>query len=256
MSDVEVLDADPVVGRRPYAVDVGRRRRRGRPDDPAWLAAWQAADAAVARQLDALVDAEAGFTAYHVAGAVSRALPPGGQLFVGASNPIRDLDLMAAPYDVGSRRKVIANRGLSGIDGTVSTAIGAALARTPERRNLALVGDVTFLHDANGLVIGPDEPRPDLTIVVVNDDGGSIFAILEQGAAAYADAFERLFGTPHGVDLAALCAATRTPHWRVESAPELEHALASPNGGIEVVEAVVDRSRRRELDLAIRALRP
>ena len=66
------------------------------------------------------------------------------------------------------------------------------------------MGDVTFLHDSNGLVLGPDEPRPDLTIVVVNDDGGSIFATLEQGAPEYADRFDRLFGTPHGVDLAAL----------------------------------------------------
>ena len=176
---------------------------------------------------------------------------------MGASNPIRDLDLMATAYDVGSRRKVIANRGLSGIDGTVSTAIGASLARKKaESRNLALMGDVTFLHDATGLVIGPKEPRPDLTIVVANDDGGSIFATLEQGAEVYAHAYERLFGTPHHVDLAALCQATRTPHWRVDSAAELDHALASPNGGIEVVEAVVDRTRRRELDLAIRALRP
>ena len=101
-----------------------------------------------------------------------------------------------------------------------------------------------------------DEPRPDLTIVVANDDGGSIFATLEQGAEEYAHAYERLFGTPHHVDLAALCQATHTPHWRVDSVAELEHALSAPNGGIEVVEAVVDRSRRRELDLAIRALRP
>jgi 2-succinyl-5-enolpyruvyl-6-hydroxy-3-cyclohexene-1-carboxylate synthase len=228
------------------------------PDDPAWLGRWQEADASVSGQLDRLLD-EAGFTAYHVAGLVNRALPPGGLLVVGASNPIRDLDLMAHPYDVGSRRKIVANRGLSGIDGTVSTAVGAALARTvrhPGTRNLALMGDVTFLHDSGGLVIGPEEPRPDLTLVVANDDGGSIFATLEQGAAQYAHAYERLFGTPHHVDLAALCQATRTPHWRVESRAELEHALASPNGGIEVVEAVVDRSARRELDLAIRALRP
>ena len=80
------------------------------------------------------------------------------------------------------------------------------------------MGDVTFLHDANGLVLGPDEPRPDLTIVVVNDDGGSIFAMLEQGAPEHAEPYDRLFGTPHGVDLAALCAATRTPHWRVDVA--------------------------------------
>ncbi|HEX5088091.1 MAG TPA: 2-succinyl-5-enolpyruvyl-6-hydroxy-3-cyclohexene-1-carboxylic-acid synthase [Nocardioides sp.] len=256
--DVAVFDAAPS-WTRPYAVtpvdldvDVDDLDE---VDDPTWLAAWQAADASVSRQLDRLVD-EAGFTAYHVADAVARALPRQGLLVVGASNPIRDLDLMAPSYEIGSRRKVIANRGLSGIDGTISTAVGAALGRETQVRNLALMGDVTFLHDANGLVLGPDEPRPDLTIVVANDDGGSIFATLEQGAEQYAHAYERLFGTPHHVGLAALCQATRTPHWRIDSAAELDHALASPNGGIEVVEAVVDRSRRRELDLAIRALRP
>jgi 2-succinyl-5-enolpyruvyl-6-hydroxy-3-cyclohexene-1-carboxylate synthase len=253
-ADVEVLDADPT-WTRPYAVTSFGDPVVEDADDPDWLAAWRAADASVSRQLDALL-AEAGFTAYHVAGSVSRALPAGGHLVVGASNPIRDLDLMATAYEVGSHHKVVANRGLSGIDGTVSTAIGASLARRPGNRNLALMGDVTFLHDSTGLVIGPDEPRPDLTIVVANDDGGSIFATLEQGAEQYAHAYERLFGTPHHVDLAALCQATRTGHWRVDSVAELDHALASPNGGIEVVEAVVDRSRRRELDEAIRALRP
>jgi 2-succinyl-5-enolpyruvyl-6-hydroxy-3-cyclohexene-1-carboxylate synthase len=189
-----------------------------------------------------------------VAGAVARALPPRGLLFVGASNPVRDLDLMVPRYAVGDRRLVIGNRGLAGIDGSVSTAIGATLGRPSTSRAFALLGDVTFLHDSNGLVIGPDEPRADLTIVVANDDGGSIFASLEQGGPAYADSFERLFGTPHHVDLASLCAATRTPHWRVDNLPELEHALANPAGGIEVVEAVVRRDDRRELDAAIRAL--
>ena len=90
--------------------------------------------------------------------------------------------------------------------------------------------------------------------MVVNDDGGSIFSVLEQGAPEHAASFERLFATPHGVDLAALCAATRTPHLRVTSLPELEQALASPNGGIEVVEAVVRRDTRRDLDARLRAL--
>ena len=224
------------------------------PDEPAWLEEWLAADADVASRLDRLLAAEEGITPHEVAGAVSRAVPPSGLLFVGASNPIRDLDLMVARYDVGARRKVVANRGLSGIDGTISSAIGAALGRPHGSRNLALMGDVTFLHDAGGLVLGPEEPAPDLTIVVVNDDGGSIFATLEQGDPAYADRYDRLFGTPHRVDLAALCAATRTPHWRVESLPELEQAVASPNGGIEVVEARVRRDNRRELDERIRAL--
>ena len=166
------------------------------PDDTDWFARWQEADRAMGRRVDQLLADESSLTPYDVAGAVFRALPAGGLLVVGASSPIRDLDLMARPAPVGERRRVIANRGLAGIDGTVSTAIGASLGREHSTRNLALMGDLTFLHDQTGLVIGPDEPRPDLTIVVANDDGGSIFSMLEQGAPAHAEAFERLFGTP------------------------------------------------------------
>jgi 2-succinyl-5-enolpyruvyl-6-hydroxy-3-cyclohexene-1-carboxylate synthase len=255
--DVEVWSGPAGYGvwrARPFAVNVqADALTTAEGDDPSWLDRWRDADARLGRALDALLAEEPGLTAYDVAGAVARALPADGLLVVGASNPIRDLDLMVPRYEVGGRRKVIANRGLSGIDGVVSTAVGAGLGRRSER-SLALLGDVTFLHDANGLVLGPDEPRPDLTIVVVNDDGGSIFATLEQGAPEYADRYDRLFGTPHGVDLGALCAATHTPHLKVTSLPELDQALASPNGGIEVVEAVVRRDDRRGLDARIRAL--
>jgi 2-succinyl-5-enolpyruvyl-6-hydroxy-3-cyclohexene-1-carboxylate synthase len=255
--DVEVLSV-PAPGawsERPFAVD---RHLEARPaiegaDESDWFDRWIAADAETGQALDRLLRDEVDLTPYEVAGAVARALPAGGLLLVGASNPVRDLDLMVPRYEVGGRRKTIANRGLSGIDGTVSTAVGAALGRD-STRSFALMGDVTFLHDANGLVHDVHDPEPDLTIVVVNDDGGSIFATLEQGAPEHADRFDRLFGTPHGVDLASLCAATRTPHWRVESLPELEQALASPNGGIEVVEVRVRRDNRRELDQRIREL--
>ena len=256
--DVEVVSVPPrgIWAGRPFRVDRSAVGFRVAGDaDPAWLDEWRAADRDVSRRLDALLAAEGVLTPYQVAGAVARSLPPGGLLVVGASSPIRDLDLMVPRYEVGARRKVIANRGLSGIDGTISTAIGATLGRRRgSSRAFALMGDVTFLHDSNGLVLGPDEPRPDLQFVVVNDDGGSIFAMLEQGAPEFADRYERLFGTPHGVDLASLCAATRTTHWRVESLPELEQALATPNGGIEVVEAVCRRDDRRDLDARIRAL--
>ena len=221
--------------------------------DAEWLARWHRRDAEVSARLDTLLAARP-LTPHAVAGAVARALPAHGLLYVGASNPVRDLDLMVPRYAVGQHRLVVGSRGLAGIDGAVSTAIGAALGRPRTTRAYALLGDVTFLHDANGLLLGPDEPRPDLTVVVVNDDGGSVFASLEQGGPDYADSYERLFGTPHHVDLAALCAATRTPHWRVDTLAELEHALASPAGGLEVVEAVVGRRGRRELDAAVRAL--
>ena len=258
--DVEVWATPSAIGRRPFRVDHELDPVAGYEpqavDGPAWLDEWRTADLSVARQLDALLAAQPGLTPHEVAGAVARALPAGGLLVLGASSPIRDLDLMAHGYAVGDRRKVIANRGLAGIDGVVSTAIGAALGRSRSSRALALLGDVTFLHDSNGLVLGPDEPRPDLTLVVVNDDGGAIFSMLEQGGEQYADRYDRLFGTPHGVDLASLCAASRTPHWRVDNLPELEHALASPAGGIEVIEVAVDRRGRRDLDERIRALRP
>jgi 2-succinyl-5-enolpyruvyl-6-hydroxy-3-cyclohexene-1-carboxylate synthase len=243
-------DQDPDAGR--WDPESGEPR----PPRPtsAWLEEWQQRDKELSARLDELLDASPELAPHHVAAAVSAAVPPDGLLLVGASNPVRDLDLTAVPTPVGERRLVVANRGLAGIDGSVSTAIGAAMGRPRSSRALALLGDVTFLHDANGLVIGPAEERPDLMVVVVNDDGGSIFSLLEQGGPGYADSFEKLFGTPHGVDLAALCAATGTPHRRVTTRAALAEAIGSPLGGIEVVEAVVRRDNRRELDAAIRAL--
>lgn len=254
--DVEVVDVPPRGRwpRRPFAVAASHPAVTAPADDPDWLERWRAADGELAGRVDALLAARPGLTPHEVAQAVDAANPPGGLLVVGASNPVRDLDLMAGAHPAGQHRLVLANRGLAGIDGTVSTAIGAALARPGSTRATAYVGDVTFLHDMTALVLGPDEPRPDLTVVVANDDGGSIFATLEQGAPAYADRFERLFATPHGVDLASLCAATRTPHWRVDSRAELEHALASRNGGIEVVEARISRQDRRALEESLRSL--
>lgn len=222
--------------------------------DPAWLDAWRNADRALSARIDALLGAQSEVTPYDVAAAVHAAVPAEGLLHVGASNPIRDLDLMAGAYPVGERRLIIANRGLAGIDGTLSTAIGATLGRPHTTRAILYVGDVTFLHDLTGLVIGPAEDRPDLTVVVANDNGGSIFATLEQGAAPYAASFEKLFGTPHGVDLGTVCNGLRIPHWKVGDKAELAHALANPNGGIDVVEVPVRRDNRRELDEAIRAL--
>jgi 2-succinyl-5-enolpyruvyl-6-hydroxy-3-cyclohexene-1-carboxylate synthase len=221
-------------------------------DDPVWLRRWQAADDGVREAVWEVLDAMgAAADPLRVARDVWAALPPEGLLVVGPSNPIRDLDIVAGPYPVGERRKVMSNRGLAGIDGVVSTAIGAALGRRSSRA-LAYLGDLTFLHGSNGLMIGSGEPRPDLTIVVANDDGGSIFAGLEQGGPAFADSFERVFATPTGADLAAVCAAFGIPHRRVDAAG-LSGALATPVSGIEVVEVLVPRDSRRQLSEALSA---
>ena len=114
------------------------------------------------------------------------------------------------------------------------------------------MGDLTLLHDANGLLLGPAEPRPDLTVVVTNNDGGGIFGLLEQAGPEHAGAFERVFGTPHGVDLAALCAASGTPQARATSLVELRAALGPPKG-LRVVEVRTDRAAAVALTRAVRA---
>ena len=255
-SDVEVVS---VRGRGGVCTDPGRVARRvdvmplpAEPADDNWVAAWRAADAEMSGRVDALAAGPDGLP-LQVAAAVASAVPAEGLLVVGSSQPVRDLDVMTTPYPAGQRRLVIGNRGLSGIDGTVSTAIGAALARRSSRA-LAYLGDLTFLHDANGLVIGPDEPRPDLTVVVANDDGGAIFSTLEQGAAEYAGSFERVFGTPHGVELAALCAATGTAYECVDELGRLGAALAEDTRGVRVLEVPLTRARRRTLAEGLQAL--
>ncbi len=177
-------------------------------------------------------------------------LPDGATLVLGSSQPPRDVGLAAAPRD-GLR--LLANRGVAGIDGTVSTAVGAALGAAADGGpTTALMGDLTFLHDVTGLVIGPHEPRPDLTIVVSNNGGGGIFHTLEPGEPLHARAFERVFGTPHDVQLAGVVEAAGWEHVLVTSADELPDALADPSG-IRVVEIPTGRTDLRELHTDLRA---
>lgn len=195
-------------------------------------------------------------TGLHVAAAVADALVPGDQLVLGASNPVRDAALVG--LDTHGIR-VRSNRGVAGIDGTVSTAIGAALAHerhggpdTPAR-TVALIGDLTFVHDSSGLLIGPTEPTPRrLTIVVSNDNGGGIFELLEQGDPRFSDVSSRVFGTPHDVDVGALCRAYHVESRQIEVG-ELAAALDEPGAGMRVLEVKADRSSLRQLHAAIKA---
>jgi 2-succinyl-5-enolpyruvyl-6-hydroxy-3-cyclohexene-1-carboxylate synthase len=235
-----------------------------RPPQPSqFLERWRAAGAQAARVLVDVTSDEAvvgGPTALSVARAVAAVLGPDDLLVVGSSNPVRDLELVLGLDGPGPA--VLANRGLAGIDGTVSTAVGVALSAA--RRGLrtrALLGDLTFLHDVGGLLRGPDEPPVDLEIVVANDDGGSIFATLEHGAlaatgGAASATFERVFGTPHGSNLAQLCAGYGVDHQIVKDIPTLRHALQAPSHGVQVIEVQVPRADRyaESRDLARRVV--
>jgi 2-succinyl-5-enolpyruvyl-6-hydroxy-3-cyclohexene-1-carboxylate synthase len=223
------------------------------PDDKTWLDRWREADRRVQSELHSWLERQAGLSPLTVARVVGESLPPAGLLVVGSSNPARDLDLMMPAHAPGQRRKTIANRGLAGIDGTVSTAIGAALARESSMA-LAYLGDLTFLHDINGLLMGSDESRPDLTFVVANDEGGSIFATLEQGAPQYSAVFERVFGTPHGVDLGRLCLAYGHLHERITDPDRLRTALSERVSGLRVLEVPLRRDTRRADDEAVRQI--
>ncbi len=191
-------------------------------------------------------------TGLHVAAAVADALRPGDQLVLGASNPVRDAALVGLnPHGILVR----SNRGVAGIDGTVSTAIGAALAheRAAGGRTVALIGDLTFVHDSSGLLIGPTEPVPrQLTIVVSNDNGGGIFELLEQGDPRFSDVSSRIFGTPHDVDVGALCRAYHVESRQIE-VDQLSAALDEPGKGMRVLEVKADRSSLRQLHAAIKA---
>jgi len=216
------------------------------PADPHWLTAWQQADQKAAAGLEAALDLERWPNGPALARDVVDALPAGAVLTVGSSNPTRDAALAARQRsDIALHR----NRGAAGIDGTVSTAAGAALAH--DGPAYALVGDLTFLHDANGLLVGAGEQGPDLTIVVVNDDGGGIFSLLEQGGREHADSFERVFGTPHGTDLAQLCGAHGVAHAQVRDRGELARQL-EPARGLRVVEVRGERSELRDVHERLR----
>jgi len=227
----------------------------GEPN-PAWLKRCAEVNRHAVEAVRSQLEAHPLTTGLHVAAAVADAVRPGDQLVLGASNPVRD----AALVGLNARDiKVRSNRGVAGIDGTVSTAIGAALAHEREAgggkpsRTIALIGDLTFVHDSSGLLIGPTEPMPrNLTIVVSNDNGGGIFELLEQGDPRFSDVSSRIFGTPHDVDVGALCRAYHVESRQIE-ADGLVEALNEPFEGMRVLEVKADRSSLRALHASIKA---
>ncbi len=222
-------DADGFLRALAVSLQGGRADREWLDD---WLGAEVVARAAVDAHLDGCTEAFEGRIARDVADAV----PDGGALVVASSMPIRDVESFAR---LRSGIAVHANRGVNGIDGFVSTAIGVALGSGAP--TVALLGDLCFLHDANGL-LGAARRGIDCTFVVVDNDGGGIFSFLPQ-AEAMPEEFETLFGTPQGVDLAALAAVhgvTAIDDASVDALPDLVAGVTG--GGVRLIRIRTDRA--------------
>lgn len=243
--------------------EAGRRRERPIADPaelvdfagfpPAdWLGQWQQLGRRAEKAIRESIIATDGLNGPLVASevwALSR-----GNLVLGSSNVIRDADLCGAPADEAGAT-VFANRGLAGIDGTVATATGIAQVHGGRKTTL-LVGDVTFLHDVGGLLIGEGESEPEMDVVVLNDAGGSIFSTLEHGAVEesgrYANAVERLFATPHRVRIQPLAAAYGWEYLCVDTVEDLRDVLRRP-GIRRIIEVAVPRAGLRAMHAGIAA---
>jgi 2-succinyl-5-enolpyruvyl-6-hydroxy-3-cyclohexene-1-carboxylate synthase len=207
-----------------------------------WLADWrhidEVAGAALERYSCALGEP---FEGRALADVVAT-LPAGATLFVSSSMPERDLDT----FGRGDARaiRVLANRGANGIDGVVSSALGAAAAaRATGAGPLVLViGDLALYHDMNGLLAARLHAI-DATVVVLDNNGGGIFSFLPQ--AAHEAHFEQLFGTPHGLEFASVAALYGARHHRVHDGATLRHAVSAgvAAGGLHLVEMRTDRAR-------------
>jgi len=200
-----------------------------------WLRSWREAEKAARPAIDHVLDSDDTPTEPRAARDLAALVPDAGVLVAASSMPIRDLNSFMAAR---SGLRVLGNRGASGIDGFVSSAVGVALVSP--RRTYALAGDLSLLHDQNGLIGRADA---NLALVVVNNDGGGIFSLLPQ--AGLATGFEELFGTPHGLDLAALARLYGIGYHRLERAGDLGPAVSGE--GLTLVEVRTERMKNAEL---------
>jgi 2-succinyl-5-enolpyruvyl-6-hydroxy-3-cyclohexene-1-carboxylate synthase len=213
-----------------------------------WVERWAHADAVAAESIAEVLSHHRQPTEPAVARDVLAALDGGSALVVSSSMPVRDLEWFASPR---AGVTVMANRGANGIDGVVSTAVGVAVSRSPGDRTgldatgptVLLIGDVALLHDTNGL-LGAARRDIDLTIVVVDNDGGGIFSFLPQAGALDETRFELLFGTPHGVDLVGLAAAHGIGGRRLDGQDEVAEAVRQSLalGGVHLLVVPTDRA--------------
>jgi 2-succinyl-5-enolpyruvyl-6-hydroxy-3-cyclohexene-1-carboxylate synthase len=197
-------------------------------------------------ELERALGDEAPLSEPGVARAVGTGVPEGTALFVSSSMPVRDLDAFASPN--GRELVVHCNRGVNGIDGVTSTALGVAAASG--QPVVLLTGDLAFLHDLGAWAIARQHGIP-LTAVVVNNDGGGIFSFLPIAQAT--EHFEPLFGTPHGLTFEGAAQLFGAKHEVITSAPALRAALRAASPELRILEVRTDRATNVERHRALNA---
>ena len=216
------------------AADAGAPGADGR----AWLGLWRQADRVARAAVEHVLASDTRFLTPQLAQRLWSSLPDGAVLYAANSMAIREIDAFAGPRGGGLR--VLANRGVNGIDGQVSAALGAAAGL--RRPTVLWCGDLTLLHDLSGLLAGRLHGA-DLTIVVSNDDGGGIFEYLPVAQVVPRSMFESMFAVPHGLDLSALAGGLGWDAVRASSSGSFAQALShSLQGGRHVIEVPVDRA--------------
>jgi 2-succinyl-5-enolpyruvyl-6-hydroxy-3-cyclohexene-1-carboxylate synthase len=240
----EVFAADPAA----FATALAHALSSGADPLPGWGERFGAAEAVAREAIDRHRASLRALNEANLFAELIEAAPEGTLLYVGNSLAIRNLDLFVSASE--RRLRVLANRGANGIDGLISSGLGAsASAGTPA---LVVTGDLSFHHDLNGLAAAR-EGIAHATIVIINNDGGGVFSLLP--IARHDDVFERYFGTPHGFDFAAAAGIYGLPFHRPASPAELRecasHSLARRE--TEVLEVRCDRSETQEHHLEVRA---
>ncbi len=232
--------ADPAI----TLADLAGRTESG---PPAWIDAWRQADDSVGGAVTAALESEPFPNEPAIARIVWESAPTGATVYAGSSMPIRDLDSFAG--EPRGDLAVLSNRGANGIDGVLSSAAGAAAS--DGRRVVALVGDLSTLHDATALGMIA-RMGLSVTIVVINNNGGGIFHFLPQAGSLLPESFERLFGTPQDLSLVPIAEAFGIPARIVESPPDLRSAIVSASGP-NLIELRTDRERNVAVHERLRA---
>jgi 2-succinyl-5-enolpyruvyl-6-hydroxy-3-cyclohexene-1-carboxylate synthase len=207
-----------------------------------WCALWQEADRLARQALQAAIqDFDEPFEG-RVFTELADLLPEHATMYVGSSMPVRDLDTFF--WSSERRIRILSNRGANGIDGVVSSALGASAGAEqegPQGPAMLVIGDLSFFHDLNGLLAARLHGL-DLTIVLINNDGGGIFSFLPQ--AAYPERFEQLFGTPTGLDFRLAVEMYGGVYHKPESWEQFRRQArqAMESGGLQVIEVATERS--------------